>query len=168
HLSELGHEKIAFVAGPARVKSAVARKQAFVRAMRQLGLKVDRRFLATGDHTSNGGMIALESLLSLQQRPTAVLCSNDLTAIGVMRHAHKAGLKIPEDLSVIGFDNIWLSDFLVPPLTTVQMSQTELAEVAFHALLTEAQREEHPAAGSQYTLTTSLLLRSSTAPVRGH
>lgn len=168
HLSELGHEKIAFVAGPARVKSAVARKQAFVRAMRQLGLKVDRRFLATGDHTSNGGMIALESLLSLQQRPTAVLCSNDLTAIGVMRHAHKAGLKIPEDLSVIGFDNIWLSDFLVPPLTTVQMSQTELAEVAFHALLTEAQREEHPAAGSQYTLTTSLLLRSSTAPVRDH
>lgn len=168
HLSELGHEKIAFVAGPARVKSAVARKQAFVRAMRQLGLKVDRRFLATGDHTSNGGMIALESLLSLQQRPTAVLCSNDLTAIGVMRHAHKAGLKIPEDLSVIGFDNIWLSDFLVPPLTTVQMSQTELAEVAFHALLTEAQREEHPAEGSQYTLTTSLLLRSSTAPVRDH
>jgi len=166
HLSALGHEKIAFVAGPARVKSAVARKQAFVGAMRQLGLKVERRFLVTGDHTSNGGMVALQSLLSLQTRPTAVLCSNDLTAIGVMRHAHQAGLKVPEDLSVIGFDNIWLSDFLVPPLTTVQMSQTELAEVAFHALLTEAQREEHPPEGSHYTLTTSLLLRSSTAPAQ--
>jgi LacI family transcriptional regulator len=167
HLSALRHEKIAFVAGPARVKSAVARKQAFVRAMRRRGLKVDRRFLVTGDHTSNGGMAALQFLLSLEgDRPTAVLCSNDLTAIGVMRHAHEAGLKVPEDLSVIGFDNIWLSDFLIPPLTTVQMSQTELAEVAFHALLTEARREEHPPEGSQYTLTTSLLLRSSTAPVR--
>jgi LacI family transcriptional regulator len=166
HLSALRHEKIAFVGGPARVKSAAARKQAFVRAMRQLGLKVDRRFLVTGDHTSNGGMAALQSLLSLERRPTAVLCSNDLTAIGVMRHADQAGLKVPEDLSVIGFDNIWLSDFLVPPLTTVQISQAELAEVAFRALPKEVRRKELPQEGSQYILTTSLLVRSSTAPVR--
>jgi DNA-binding LacI/PurR family transcriptional regulator len=168
HLASLGHKKIAFIAGPPRVRSAVARKQAFVSAMQHHQLKVERRYLVTGDHTSNGGMTALQSLLALKQRPSAVLCSNDLTAIGVMRQAHHAGLKIPEDLSVIGFDNIWLSDFLVPPLTTVQMSQTELAEVAFHALLTEAQREDHPLEGSQYRLTTSLLLRSSTAPVRNH
>ena len=165
HLSALGHEKIAFITGPPDVKSAVARKQAFVRAMKEFGLKVNPQFLAVGDHTSNGGVAAMQLLLALKDRPTAVLCSNDLTAIGVMRCAHDAGLKIPQDLSVVGFDNIWLSEFMIPPLTTVQMSQVELAEVAFNALLVEAQREEHPPEGSEYLLTTSLLVRSSTAPV---
>lgn len=164
HLSAFGHEKIAFVTGPPDVKSAVARRQAFVRSMKDLELQVSPSFLVRGDHTAHGGMNAMRSLLALKDRPTAILCSNDLTAIGVMRCASEAQIKIPEDLSVVGFDNIWLSEFMNPPLTTVQMSQAELAEVAFNALLAEAQREEHPPEGAQYMLTTSLLLRSSTAP----
>lgn len=164
HLAAFGHKKIAFIAGPVDVKSAIARKQAFVRAMDGFGLKVNSDFLVTGDHTATGGMNTMNSLLNLRERPTAILCSNDLTAIGAMRCAHEAGINIPREISIVGFDNIWLSEFLLPPLTTVQMSQAELAEVAFRALLAEAERNEPSAEGSQYVLTTSLLLRSSTAP----
>ena len=70
-----------------------------------------------------------------------MLCSNDMTAIGVMREAYDQDIKIPDDLSVIGFDDIRLAEFTIPPLTTVQMSQHELAKIAFQALLNEVDSE---------------------------
>ena len=88
-----------------------------------------------GDHTVEGGMAAFTRLLAGPVRPTAVLCSNDMTAIGVMRKSHDAGISIPRDISVIGFDDIRLAQFVLPPLTSVQMSQPELARLAFNALL---------------------------------
>ena len=105
-------------------------------------------------------MRALLELNRLRDRPTAVLCSNDMTAIGVMREAYDQAIKIPDDLSVVGFDDIRLAEFTIPPLTTVQMSQHELAKIAFQALLNEveASHERH-----KYELTTSLVLRRSTA-----
>ena len=95
-------------------------------------------------------------------RPTAVLCSNDMTAIGVMRKSHDAGLSIPRDISVIGFDDIRLAQFVIPPLTSVQMSQTELARLAFNALLSEVERETPAPNGTDYFLKTNLVLREST------
>ena len=77
----------------------------------------------------------------LSNRPTAVLCSNDMTAIGVMREAYNQNIKIPDDLSVVGFDDIRLAEFTIPPLTTVQMSQNELAKIAFQALLNEIESD---------------------------
>lgn len=82
-----------------------------------------------------GGMRALAALAALPNRPTAVMCSNDMTAIGVMREAYGRGIPIPSYLSVVGFDDIRISRFTNPPLTTVQMSQSEVAELAFEALL---------------------------------
>ncbi len=163
HLVALGHESIAFIAGAASVKSAVTRRQIFERAAAELQLPIPPEFVAIGDHTAQGGLAAAHALLGLRRRPTGIVCSNDLTAMGVMRAAHDAGIAIPQDLSLVGFDDIWLAEYLTPPLTTVQMSQVELATLAFRALLAEAQRQEHSAAGSEFILRTNLIVRGSTA-----
>ena len=163
HLAALRHSRIAFVTGPLHLKSAVARKTGFEKAMQEIGLAVPSELIVTGDHKIEGGMRALTQLTLLPSMPTAVLCSNDMTAIGVMRQAYEGGIVIPRDLSVVGFDDIRLSQFTTPPLTTVQMSQTLLAEYAFMALLKEVGRESSSSAGNEYELTTNLVLRGSTA-----
>jgi len=161
HLAALRHERIAFVAGPLHLKSAQARKTAFEKCMKEIGLDTPPDLIVEGDHTMEGGMRSLLQLAGLPVRPTAVLCSNDMTAIGVMREAYDFGISVPNDMSVIGFDDIHLSQFMIPPLTTVQMSQTLLAQYAFKALLSEV---EHPnSEGREYELITSLVLRKSTA-----
>jgi LacI family transcriptional regulator len=116
-----------------------------------------------GNHTMEGGMEVFSSLLKLPVCPTAVMCSNDMTAIGVMRRSHEAGISIPKDLSVIGFDDIRLAQFIIPALTTVQMSQAELARLAFNALMADVERETPAPNGSEYVLKTNLVLRESTA-----
>jgi len=119
--------------------------------------------IVTGDHTMEGGMRALVELLGARDQATAVLCSNDMTAIGVMREAYDHGIKIPTDVSLVGFDDIRLAQFMTPPLTTVQMSQKELAQIAFRALLDEVGRESLSTQKREYELNTSLILRRSTA-----
>jgi len=163
HLAALRHTRIAFVSGPLNLKSALARKAAFEESMREIGLDFPPEMLVVGDHTMEGGMRALVQLAQLPHRPTAVVCSNDMTAIGILREAYDYGIAIPGALSVIGFDDIRLSQFTIPPLTTVQMSQTELAKLAFKALINEAERDSAPPARSEYGLITNLVLRRSTA-----
>jgi LacI family transcriptional regulator len=169
HVAALRHERVAFIAGPLSLKSAVARQRAFSRSMEETGLKVDPKYLIEGNHTMEGGIEAMKKLLALPRRPTAVLCSNDMTAIGAMRESYDEGVSIPHDLSVIGFDDIRFAQFVTPPLTTVKMSQTEIARLAFNALLTEVQRKKPVRTGSEYTLKTTLVLRNSTglAPSAG-
>jgi LacI family transcriptional regulator len=163
HLAALRHRRIAFITGPLHLKSALARRDAFKASMTEIGLSPD--LVVVGDHRMEGGMRALLELNSLSSRPTAVLCSNDMTAIGVMREAYNHNIKIPDDLSVVGFDDIHLAEFTIPPLTTVQMSQHELAKIAFQALLNEVECERPSQQHHRYELTTSLVLRRSTALV---
>ena len=106
--------------------------------------------------------------MRLPTPPTAVFCSNDMTAIGVMREAYDLGIKVPDDLSVIGFDDIRLSEFITPPLTTVRMSQTELARIAFQALMDDVTDEAANSGRKEYPLSTSLILRRSTALAAAH
>jgi DNA-binding LacI/PurR family transcriptional regulator len=163
HLAALRHKRIAFVSGPLHLRSAAARKDTYERAMREIGLEPDGDLLYEGDHTMDAGMRALAHFSRLRQLPTAVLCSNDMTAIGVIREAYEYGVRIPQELSVVGFDDIRISQFTTPPLTTVQMSQTEIARLAFTALLKEAQLEPAARQATEYTLSTNLVLRRSTA-----
>lgn len=167
HVAALHHQKIAFISGPASLKSAMARKAAFEHAMREIGLEVEKQLLIEGDHTIEGGMSAMRSLLGFRNRPTAVLCSNDMTALGVMHKCYEEHLNIPKEVSVVGYDDIRLARFFLPPLTTVQMSQAELARIAFHALLSEVQRERPAERGTEYVLQTNLVLRDSTALAPG-
>jgi LacI family transcriptional regulator len=163
HLAALRHKRIAFVAGPLSLKSAVARRNAFLQSMQEIGLACDPFLIVEGNHTTEGGMAAAEKILNSSNRPTAILCSNDLTAIGVMKRSYEQGVVIPRDLSLIGFDDVRLAQYMLPPLTTVQMSQTELAMLAFKALLAEVGQEEPLSNGSEFILQTNLLLRKSTA-----
>ena len=163
HLAALRHVRIAFISGPQYLKSAAARRDAFKAAMTEIGLSPD--LIVIGNHRMEGGMQAFHELHGLSDPPTAVLCSNDMTAIGVVREAYDQNVKIPDELSVVGFDDIHLTEFTIPPLTTVQMSQHELAKIAFQALLNVVDTpgsQEH----RDYELTTSLVLRKSTALAR--
>jgi DNA-binding LacI/PurR family transcriptional regulator len=162
HLAALRHQQIGFISGPVTLRSAVARRDAFEMSMREIGLRVNPQFVVEGNHRLDGGRSALQKLSEFRARPTGVLCSNDMTAIGVLREAFELGIKIPQELSVIGFDDIRMAEFMIPPLTTVQMSQTELARLAFEALLNEVKRETPVPEGSEYVLKTRLVLRSST------
>ena len=161
HLAALRHTRIAFIAGPQHLKSANARREAFETSMTEIGLSAD--LVVVGNHRMEGGMNALLDLIRLDDPPTAVLCSNDMTAIGVLREAYDKNIKIPVDLSVVGFDDIHLSEFTIPPLTTVQMSQRDLAKTAFHALLEEVESESSSREPRKYELVTNLVLRQSTA-----
>ena len=163
HLAALRHERIAFISGPLVLKTAVARQCAFLQAMEEIGVPVESMYQIEGNHTMEGGIEALKKILMLPKPPTAIICSNDMTAIGVMRQSYEEGIEVPRDLSVIGFDDIRLAQFTIPPLTTVKMSQTEIARLAFHALLSEVQRKTPAPSGSDYILRTSLVLRDSTA-----
>ena len=162
HLAALRHERIAFISGPLTLKSAVARKEAFLQSMQEIGMSVDPQLIIEGDHTLEGGERALGALWGMRSRPTVILCSNDMTAIGVMRKSYEKGIAVPADLSVVGFDNIHLAQYILPPLTTVEMSQAELGRIAFQALLRDVQRETPNPKGTEYVLKTNLVLRDST------
>jgi LacI family transcriptional regulator len=163
HLAALHHKRIAFISGPNTLKSAQARKAAFGQAMKDSGLSAYSELMVEGNHTMEGGRDACEKLLALPKRPTAIVCSNDMTAFGVMRKSYEVGVAIPRDLSVVGFDDIRFARFILPPLTTVQMSQAELARLAFAALLAEIRRKDPLPEGTEYGLKTKLVVRASTA-----
>jgi LacI family transcriptional regulator len=139
HLAVLGHRKIGFISGPLELRSSQARKVAFLGCMRSVGLTADSPWLIEGDHTLEGGRDAMLKLLALKDWPTAIMCSNDMTAIGVQHALFEAKLKVPEDFSLIGFDNIHLAEYTIPPLTTVRMSCADLAQKAVRSLLSHLQ-----------------------------
>src|SRR6202012_979965 len=115
--------------------------------------------IVEGDHTLAGGIRAMEKLLALKKLPTAVMCSNDMTAIGVLHKAHRAGLHVPRDLSVIGFDDVQMARVMIPPLTSIQMSRTELAHAAVTALRSHVEGSEPK---REISISTSLIVREST------
>jgi DNA-binding LacI/PurR family transcriptional regulator len=163
HLAALRHSRIAFISGPLELHSALSRKNAFCTAMKEIGLKLSPDLLIEGDHTIEGGIAAFAKLAALRDRPTAVMCSNDLTAIGVMRQAYEYQIDVPQELSVIGFDDVRFAQYMIPPLTTIRMSQSEIAELAFRALMREAELDPENRDWTELTLDTKLVLRKSTA-----
>jgi DNA-binding LacI/PurR family transcriptional regulator len=165
HLAVLGHRKIAFIGGPMDLHSAQSRQAAFVGALEECGIDPNPRWMVEGGHTMEGGIQAMHRLLQLSQRPTAVMCSNDLSAIGVLHQMYRAGLKVPEDLSVIGFDDIHLAQVTIPPLTTIRMSCFELARAAVNALRAHVEKDGDPK--RSYNIDTHLVVRESTGYPKG-
>ncbi len=168
HLAELGHKRIAFLAGPHSLHSALTRENDFRASMQQARLPLESRHVIECDHTLKGGMAGFENLWKLKDRPTAIVCSNDLTAIGVLRAAYAKRLRLPEDLSVIGLDDIAFTEFTLPPLTTIRLSRIDLARAAFEALRAQAEDGANPKLQREYLVSTSLQVRESTAaPAKG-
>ena len=135
HLAVLGHRDIGFISGPLHMRSSQARKKALLQSLRAAGLAANPSWIVEGDHTLDGGRDAMQKLLRLKKKPTAIICSNDMTAIGVQHALFEARLRVPNDLSLIGFDDIHLAEYTIPPLTTVRMSCKDLAQKAVGILL---------------------------------
>lgn len=164
HVAALGHARVAFISGPLQLHSARTRRHAFLEGTLAHGLDQDKKLIREGTHTAEGGRDAMAALLRLSKRPTAVVCSNDWTAIGALNAAAAAGLRVPQDISIVGFDDIPLVSYTTPPLTTVRMSAADVGTVAFRALfgLISGERIE----GDVYQIPTELVVRASTARPR--
>lgn len=162
HLAALGHRDIAFISGPLHQRSCQLRRNAFLSSLDELEIRTRPEWLLEGDHTLEGGMLAVSDLIAGQDLPTAIMCSNDMTAIGVLRVLIRSGIKVPEDISVIGFDDIHLAEFVYPPLTTVHMSRNALARAAFEALRRYVEDPVLAAKEHTFCIPTSLTVRQST------
>jgi DNA-binding LacI/PurR family transcriptional regulator len=167
YLFELGHKDIAFISGPLTLSSARARAEAFQTALQEHGVTLRRGWLQEGDHRVEGGHHAMKRILESGRPPTAVLGSNDLTAIGAMGAIHERGLDIPGEISVVGFDDIELSSYTLPALTTLHVPRRELASTAFRALFRGRGETAGKNAGRrEHVIATRLIVRQSTGPVR--
>ena len=168
HLAELGHRRIAFLAGPHKLHSAITRENDFRTAMEKSDLPLQKDWVIECDHTLKGGVVGFAQLQRLAERPTAIVCSNDMTAIGVLRATYMEGLRVPQDLSVIGLDDIDFAEFTLPPLTTIRLSRVDLAQAAFEALRQQAEDPNNPKMQREFLVSTSLVVRgSTTAPAAG-
>ena len=134
HLALLGHRRIGFASGPMPHLTNVRRRDAFMSSIKKIGLAAQNAPIFIGDHTFEGGTQAALHFLKCDPRPTAIVCSNDMMAIGVLRVMAERGIPVPREMSVVGFDDIHLAEFINPPLTTVSMSRQELAHAAFRGL----------------------------------
>jgi LacI family transcriptional regulator len=163
HLAALGHTEISFVSGPAHLRSAQRRNEAFRNSMRR-HLHDTRALVYRGDFKLEGGRRAAREILEARERPTAVMAANDLMALGAMVEFQAAGLDVPRDISVVGFDDIAFASLAEPHLTTICLPRVELGRRAVEALMTTIEHPDQP--GVEINLPTYLVVRNSTAPAR--
>lgn len=161
HLIGLGHRRIATIGGPLSLLCSRARTDGFRAAAANSGLAVDPAFLTHTNFDNEAGREAAEKLLSLPDRPTAIFAASDEQALGVYEAARRAGLRIPDDLSVVGFNDAPVARWASPPLTTVREPIDDMAKHAIDLLLRLVAGQ---GAGRSVELATELVIRDSTAP----
>ena len=161
HLALLGHHRIGFAGGPMPHLTNVRRKDAFLQSVGKIGLPLKATPVFFGDDTFEGGTQAAQHFLQLKEHPTAIVCSNDMMAIGVLRVLAERGIGVPAEMSVVGFDDIHLAEFANPPLSTVRMSREDLARAAFKGLMKLGQ-ENISTPLDPIRVTTNLVVRQST------
>ena len=161
HLAELGHQRIAFITGDERMNSARDRHRAYDDAVGILGMERDPALVLQGDYSLGSGREAAQQLLALPVRPTALFASNDLSAFGAMSVLQSAGLRVPQDISVLGFDDLEAASLVHPGLTTVRQPMAEMGRAAANTLL--ALIAGLDVATQQVSLPTELVVRASTA-----
>jgi LacI family transcriptional regulator len=161
YLLGLGHTRIGFISGRAELESSNRRLKGYRDAMEKAGLSIDEELIASGDYTTETGAKCAKELLSLDHPPTAIFASNDQAAMGVFQVAQEMGLRIPEDLSVIGFDNIMESKYM--RLTTVDQFISEMGFVATQMLIKLINGEALET--QTYQMQTELVTRSSCQPL---
>jgi DNA-binding LacI/PurR family transcriptional regulator len=164
HVLALGHRRVGHITAPDDQAAAARLRRAGVAdAIRAAGLESGSLLIAEGDERIGGGIRAAAELLAARPAPTAIVCYNDLTAIGAMRAVRQARLRIPEDVSIVGFDDIELAAWTDPGLTTVRQPTDEMARWAV-ARLADVLDGREPGGHRHATLAPSLVVRASTAP----
>lgn len=164
HVADLGHRRAAVIAGPEGNRTAATITQALVRGLTRKGMKP---FPVTNcNYRLDAGASAVRGILVAPDIPTIIFCGSDLIAMGAMSALEQAGVRVPEDISVVGIDNITFATLARPPLTTINVPREELGRTAFHALEKILQLKRH--GGAEYTLDTDLVVRTSTARARSN
>ncbi|KQR00391.1 LacI family transcriptional regulator [Arthrobacter sp. Leaf141] len=163
HLLGLGHRRIAFLSGPESMECNQARLHGYLAALRAAGVAVDGRLIIPGSFRTDDGARRLGELLRLEPRPTAVFAASDTIALGVMSEALRRQLRVPEDLSVVGFDGIRQGAESVPALTTVAQPLREIGRAALRVVLRQVKGEVPDS--RRVELATRLLVRESTAAI---
>ncbi len=162
YLIELGHRRIGFITGPQTLGCAVDRLAGYREAMADAGLALDPALIRPGEFFQPQGFVCAEQLLALPERPTAIVASNDEIAFGVVEAARIHGLRLPEDLSVVGFDDTPRASQVHPPLTTIRQPLEQMGQVAAERLL--ALIEDPTLVVERITLPTELIIRGSCCP----
>jgi LacI family transcriptional regulator len=161
YLIELGHRDIACVAGPSDLPPSRDRVAGYLRALKEAGLKFKREYLVRSDFTSEGGFSAFQQLLALKSPPTAIFASNDLMAIGGLCAAAEARVKVPQELSVVGYDDIALASFTTPRLTRMAQPKYAMGQLITKVLLDRIAGKDQPL--RRELLQTFLVARQSAA-----
>ena len=161
HLLQAGHRQIAMITGPLHVASAVERLKGFKRALAEAQIPIEPDYVQEAQFERNSGYEVARRLLQMLPRPTAIFASNDLMAVGVLLAARELGVRCPEDLSIVGFDNLEFAEFTAPPLTTVHQPGYQLGTAAARLLLERIEGLAQPP--RQVVLQTELKIRSSVA-----
>lgn len=161
-LIELGHRRIAHIAGPSSHVDAQERKEGFMLAHREAGLTVDPALIVEGDFMEGGGMTAMEALLGGGHDFTAVFCANDQSLWGAKLVLHRRGLAVPQAVSLVGFDDLPQSSYMTPPVTTVRQHTLAMGHAAAHALLVALGRA--PQAAAPEVPAIRLEVRETSAP----
>ena len=159
HLISLGHCRIGFIGGHPDLQSAIRRLQGYEDALHQANIPLAPELIQVGDYSTETGLVCAQQLLELPSPPTAIFAANDQSAIGVIEAAREAGLRIPDDLSVVGFDNIPEAAFMRPALTTVDQSIDRMGYVATEMLIHLIRGETLDS--NLYKIPTQLIVRDS-------
>jgi DNA-binding LacI/PurR family transcriptional regulator len=164
HLLALGHRRIAYISGPLRLRSAQRRYLAFTRMMKKYESSLRTQpWIYEGDFKAAGGQRAVVEMLQQKPRPTAIVAANDLMAMGALGELKKAGLRVPKDISIVGFDDILFAALTDPPLTTVALPREEIGRASVDALLNTI--KDTSRMGREYKILPRLIVRESTGPV---
>jgi len=164
HLLELGHPRVACISGPPGLSPSSQRRAGWKQALEAAGVERRENDLARGDFTARGGHLAMQALLKRKPRPTAVFVCNDLMAFGALSAAREARISVPEQLSIVGFDDIELAAFSSPPLTTIVQPKLEIGTIAADLLLERVEKNRQDA--RRVILDPQLTIRGSTAPYK--
>lgn len=160
HLLELGHTRIACIAGPSSITPSAERIIGYRNALEEAGILYDEALVLRGDYHAQSGMDITNSILSMNPRPTAIFALNDLMALGALRAAAEADCSVPEDLAVVGYDDLEIARFTNPPLTTIAQPKKEIGVQAVHLLVDRMSQKNRPP--SRLILPPELIVRRST------
>lgn len=163
HILELGHQRIAFISGPDSFRSSHERRGGFEDALAERGMKLEPSDIIQGAYTFESGMACGDDLLARSPRPTAIFAGNDEMAAGVLQSARKAGLNVPGDLTVVGFDDFQIAQAVWPPLTTIHTPTREIGRMAAEKLI-DAERGERRETRDPARTEPTLVVRESSGP----
>lgn len=166
HLHGLGHRKIAHVTGPEGNVLMHARKDAFVAELAALNLDLKPEWIIAGDFSIAAGCLAAKAWIAMADRPTAVFCASDQLALAFIAELSRNGFKVPDDVSVMGFDDIDLAEQFIPPLTSIRQDRLLIGETAANMLMERIEFPDGHRAEHAAVVPVSLIIRESTAPPR--